>query len=76
MRTKVGQIALVVNRSPDGLPPEIARAAESHGFDSPLTIGQDPHLASLEITGRPTTELPADSPLRLGVAELVARLGL
>ncbi len=63
----MGQIALVVNRSPDGLPPEIARAAQDLGFDAPLTIGQDPNLASLEIAGRPTTELPADSPLRLGV---------
>ena len=76
MRTRVGQIALVVNRSPDGLPPEIAQAAERYGFDSPLTIGQDPNLASLEIQGRPTTELPVDSPLRIGVAELVAKLGL
>jgi CO dehydrogenase maturation factor len=76
MRTRVGQIALVINRSPDGLPPEIARAAESHGFDTPLTIGQDPNLAGLEIKGRPTTEMPPDSPLRLGVAELVARLGI
>ncbi len=74
MRTRVGRIVLVVNRSPDGLPPEIARAAERLGFDSPLTIGQDPSLAGLEIAGRPTTELPADSPLRLGVAALVARL--
>ncbi len=76
MRARVGQIVLVVNRSPDGLPPQIARAAEGLGFDSPLIIGQDPHLAGLEIAGRPTTELPAGSPLRLGVAELVARLGL
>lgn len=76
MRTRVGQVALVVNRCPDGLPPQIARAAEGLGFESPLIIGQDPHLAGLEIAGRPTTQLPADSPLRLGVAELVARLGL
>ncbi len=76
MRTRVGQIALVVNRLPDGLPPEIAQAAERPGFASPLTIGQDLNLAGLEIEGRPTTELPADSPLRLGVAELVSRLGL
>jgi hypothetical protein len=76
MRTRVGQIALVVNRSPDSLPTEIAQAAERFGFDSPLTIGQDQSLAGLEIKGRPTTELPADSVLRLGVTRLVAKLGI
>ncbi|MDM8000333.1 MAG: AAA family ATPase [Dehalococcoidia bacterium] len=76
MRTRVGQIVLVINRSPDGLPPEIARAAEGSGFGSPVIIGQDPNLAGLEIEGRPTTELPPDSPLRQGVVKLVAMIGL
>ncbi len=76
MRARVGQIALVINRCPDGLPPELARVAQELGFDSPLTIGQDPNLAALEIAGRPTTGLPPASPLRLGVAELVSRMGL
>lgn len=76
IRTRVGRIVLVVNKCPDGLPPSIAQAAKQHGFEQPLSIGQDSSLAELEIKGQPTTELPVNSPLRIGVAQIVTTLGL
>ena len=76
MRTRVGKICLVVNRSLDGLPPEIVEAIDSHGFELMATIPQEPRLADLEVKGLPITELPQDSALRTGVGELANKVGL
>jgi len=76
MRTQVGKICLVINRSPDGLPPEIATAIDRHGFDLVVTIVSDPALSDLEVKGLPITELPDGSPLRIGVKDLASRVGL
>ncbi len=76
MRTRVGQIWLVVNRVVGELPPEIARAIEENGMDIIAAIPSDPNLAALEIKGEPSTKLPADSPLKVGVSEVARKLGL
>lgn len=76
MRTHVGKICLVVNRSPDGLPPEIVTAIDGRGFELVATIPQDPGLADLEVKGLPITGLPQDSALRIGVGELANKVGL
>lgn len=76
LRTQVGKICLVVNRSPNGLPPEIVKAIDSHGFELVATIPQDPRIADLEVKGLPVTQLPLDSPLRIGVRELASKVGL
>ena len=76
LRTKVGKICLVINRSPDKLPPEIKKLIDSYGFELVETIPDDPALSNLEIKGIPTTQLPPDSPLRVGVNKLAAKLGL
>ena len=76
LRTSVGKIYLVVNHSPNGLPPEIRDTINKQGLELVATISQDPNLADLEVKGLPTTELPADSPLRIGVKELARSIGL
>jgi CO dehydrogenase maturation factor len=76
LRTQVGNICLVVNRSANGLPPEIVKAIDSHGFELVATIPQDPRIADLEVKGLPVTQLPLDSPLRIGVRELASKVGL
>ena len=76
LRTQVGKICLVVNRSPNGLPPEIVKAIDSHGFELVATIPQDPSIADLEVKGLPVTQLLLDSPLRIGVRELASQVGL
>ena len=76
LRTQVGKICLVVNRSPNGLPPEIVKAIDSHGFELVATIPQDPRIADLEVKGLPVTQLLLDSPLRIGVRELASKVGL
>jgi len=76
LRTHVAKICLVVNRSPNGLPPEIVKAIDSHGFELVATIPQDPSIADLEVKGLPVTQLLLDSPLRIGVRELASKVGL
>lgn len=76
MRTKVGKICLVINRSPNGLPPDIVKTIDKFGFELVATIPQDPSLADLEVKGAPITDLPRDSVLRIGVRELASKVGL
>jgi len=76
MRTKVGKIYLVVNRVKGGLPQEMGEVIADKGLDLITTIQEDPYLAGLEIKGKPIIELPQDSPLQLGVQEVITKLGL
>lgn len=76
LRTSVGKVCLVINRSPNGLPPEIMETIKKYEFDLVATIPEDPNLANLEVKGLPTTELPQDSPLRVGVVQLVNEIDL
>ena len=76
MRTRVGKVYLVVNRVKDGLPQEIAGAVSNFGLEIIASVAEDPYLADLEIKGKPITELPEDSPLRLGVQAIISKLGL
>lgn len=76
LRTSVGRICLVVNRVKNGLPADISKAINNFGLDLIATIAEDPNLAELEIKGSPLTELPEDSPLRVGAKEIISKLGL
>jgi CO dehydrogenase maturation factor len=76
MRTKVGGVYLVVNRVRNGLPEEIEKAAKDFGLNLITTIAEDPNLPDLEIKGIPLVELPDDSQLRVGVQEIITKIGL
>lgn len=76
MRTRVGKICLVINRSPNGLPAEIGDTISQHDFGMVATLPQDPYIADLEIKGLPTTQLPADSPLRASMERLLGQIGI
>jgi len=76
LRTKVGQICLVVNRVKNGLPPEIGKAIDDFGLQLIATVPEDPYIADLEIKGTPLIELPQDSPLQVKVQQVANSLGL
>lgn len=75
MRTNVGQIWLIVNRVNGELPAEIARAVKDNDLDLLVSIPADPNLAALEIKGKPSINLPSDSPLQVSIREIVNKLG-
>jgi CO dehydrogenase maturation factor len=72
----VGKIGLAVNRVRNGLPQELKKAIDEYGLELVATIPEDLELADLEIKGKAIVELPADSPLRKGVEEIIGKFGL
>ena len=76
LRSRVGRICLVVNRVRDGVPPQIKKIIDEAGIELIAAIAEDPDILDLEVRGAPLIDLPADSPLRKGVADIATNLGL
>jgi CO dehydrogenase maturation factor len=76
LRTKVGELGLIVNRVKVELSPEIKKAIDESGLRIIALIPEDPNIAGLEMKGRPVTELPQESPLQLKVKEIAEGLRL
>ncbi len=76
LRTYVGKIHLIVNRAASPLPPKIAQTIEEASLQVIALIPEDPKIKELEAQGTPLIELPPDSPLQKGVAEVARKLGL
>jgi CO dehydrogenase maturation factor len=76
LRSNVGKVGLVVNRVRGELSPEIKKAIDESGLQITSLIPEDPGMPSLEMQGRPVSELAEDSPLRLKVKEIVEGLNL
>jgi len=74
LRTKVGEVGLIVNRVKGELSPEIKKAIDESGLQVIALIPEDPNVAGLEMKGRPVTELPQESPLQLKVKEIARSL--
>ncbi len=76
LRTSVSKMGLVVNRVQGALPPEIDRAIKESGLEVLGFLPSDPGVFDLEARGRPLTELPAESPLKLGIRQIAHKLEL
>ncbi|MFO8010047.1 MAG: AAA family ATPase [Dehalococcoidia bacterium] len=76
MRARVEQIWLIVNRVDGDLPEEILNAVKENELDLLASIPADPNLAALELKGEPSINLPVESPLKTGIAEIAGKLGL
>jgi CO dehydrogenase maturation factor len=76
LRSSVGKVGLIVNRVRGELSPEIKKAIDGSGLQLIALIPEDPGMSGLEMRGKPVTELPQDSPLRLKVGEIVEGLDL
>ncbi len=76
LRSNVGKVGLIINRVRGELSPEIKKAIEESGLEVIALIPEDPRIPELEMRGKPVTELPPDSPLRLRVEEIVNKLGI
>ena len=76
LRSRVGRICLVVNRVRGGVPPQIKKIIDEAGIELIAAIVEDPDILDLEVRGAPLIDLPADSPLRKGVADIATKLNL
>jgi len=76
LRSNVGKVGLIINRVRGELSPEIKRVVDGAGLQVVALIPEDPDMATLEMQGRPVTELPQESPLQLKVKEIVEGLHL
>ena len=76
LRTHVDRIALIINRQHGELTPQVERAIQESGLELVGSLPTDPTVAELDAQGLPQTELPPESPLRLGLLAIAHRLGL
>jgi CO dehydrogenase maturation factor len=76
LRSKIGKVGLIINRVKGELSTEIKRAIDESGLQVITLIPEDSNMATLEMKGRPITELPQESPLQLKVKEMIEGLGL
>ncbi len=76
LRSKIGNIGLIVNRVKGELSPEIKKAIDESNLQVIALIPEDHNFEALELKGRPIIELPDESPLQLKVKEIIEGLGL
>jgi len=76
LRSKIGNVGLIVNRVKGELSPEIKKAIDESNLQIIALIPEDHNLEALELKARPIIELPEESPLQLKVKEMIEGLGL
>ncbi len=76
LRSNVGKVGLILNRVRGELSPEMKKKIDESDLNVIALIPEDPDMASLEMDGRPVTELPQESPLQLKVREIAESLSL
>jgi CO dehydrogenase maturation factor len=76
LRSKIGNVGLIVNRVKGELSLEIKKAIDESNLQIIALIPEDNNLEGLELKGRPIIELPDESPLQLKVKEMIGGLGL
>ena len=73
----VEQIGLIVNRAPNGVLNEGTKEEiEIQGLNLLGVVPQDELVYEYDCEGRPTVELPEDSPVRKAMSEIVKKLNL
>ena len=71
------QIGLIVNRAPNGILNEGTKEEiEIQGLNLLGVVPQDELVYEYDCEGRPTVELPEDSPVRKAMSEIVKKLNL
>ena len=70
-------VGLIINRAPHGeLDPGTRAEIEKQGLTLLGVVPQDETVYRFDCDGRPMVELPADSPVRKALGEIIAKLGL
>lgn len=70
------RVGLVINKVRRGSTRVLDEATEQHGLKRLGHIPHDPHIARLDLLGRPVFELPRESPALASVRSIVREIGL
>jgi CO dehydrogenase maturation factor len=76
LRTKMGDVYLVINRVIDELSPEVEKVMQSNNLRLLATFPADPIVGEWDAMGRPLVDIPTDSPVWQAVRRLEQDLGL
>jgi CO dehydrogenase maturation factor len=74
LKIVVGRAALIVNRVSDGLSERATAEIAAQGLELAGLIPEDPLIAAFDSQGKPTYQLPADSPALQGAYKIFATL--
>jgi CO dehydrogenase maturation factor len=74
LKIVLGRAVLIVNRATNGLSPKAQEEIATQGLELAGLIPEDPYIAEFDAQGRPTYNLPADSPALQAAYEIFARL--
>jgi CO dehydrogenase maturation factor len=71
------RVCLIVNRAPGGvIGPGIEEEIKTQGLELAGVIPQDDSVFQYDADGKPLVSLPADSPVKIALGELVGKLGI
>lgn len=74
LKLKIGRLALIVNRVPDGrLDPATKAEIDRLGMELAGVVPADPNVTRYDLEGKPTFTLPEDSPAVVAVVDIVNR---
>ena len=71
------KVGLIINRAPEGiLDPGTKEEIEKQGLNLLGVVPHDENIYRYDCDGKPIVELPADSPVRSALRDIVAKLEL
>lgn len=77
MNMQPKQIGLIINRAPDGiLDPGTKEEIDKQGLELLGVVPQDANIYRYDCDGKPIVSLPADSPVRKALREIIEKLEL
>lgn len=77
LKLKPGKMKLIVNRAPNGeIDAGVMEEIEKHGLDLIGALPQDDAVYRFDCDGKPTSQIPDDSPVRLALREIIDKLNL
>jgi CO dehydrogenase maturation factor len=77
LELKPGQMKLIVNRAPGGkLSDGVKEEIERHGLDLVGVLPQDEAVYEYDCDGKPSSQVPADAPIKVALHEIMRKLNL
>ena len=77
LKLNPGQVKLIVNRAPGGVPDEgVLDEVAKHGLDLLGVLPQDENVYRYDCDGLPSSKVPEDSPIKIAITDIAKKLGM